>query len=311
MGQSQPGIMFVHGILSNCESAFRPMADSILNDPRFAIWKVLGYDYDYNSHILENAKGLAVEINKEFPTHDVTLICHSMGGLVGRLAILSGAIPQVKTLIMLGTPNFGALRTASLGLFSQLSLYHTGKLFAYFCSEGIHDLTRINEIFKEQIRENFENALNVQYVTIPGTYFHGDRKPWDIGDWGGKDNKIWTTFFAGINVATEVLSAIPLWKINLKKPHDGIVELESNCLIPDEAGRHSEKASSINHGKFRGKFSYAHAEHTECSELTHVMLQKNEKIIALVKEIILVDDIYKWYQKLPEKEVMSLKLQFD
>ena len=80
-------------------------------------------------------------IQDTFTGFSVTLVCHSMGGLVGRLAIFSGKVPQVKRLIMLGTPNFGAIRTAQLGLLSQIGLRLAGKTYAVFRNPGIRDLT--------------------------------------------------------------------------------------------------------------------------------------------------------------------------
>src|SRR5262249_7224742 len=143
-------IVFVHGILSSCASCFEKMLTSFQEDPRFSGFSLSTFDYDYDDEMPTSAQHLVEFIQNTAGGAPVTLICHSMGGLVGRLAVLSGRV-QVKRLIMLGTPNFGAIRTAQLGLLSQIALRLAGKIYAVFRKPGIRDLTRVTEVFREPI----------------------------------------------------------------------------------------------------------------------------------------------------------------
>ena len=75
--------------------------------------KAAGYDadfhpYDWRQSIDVLGKELAERIAREGEEHgrSISLVAHSMGGLVARWALGSGA--AVRRLIMLGTPNFGS-----------------------------------------------------------------------------------------------------------------------------------------------------------------------------------------------------------
>ena len=143
-------IIFVHGILSNCASCFENMLRSFRNDERFSGFSLGTFDYDYDNDMATSSENLTEFINDTSADTPVTLVSHSMGGLVARLAVLSGKV-RVKRLIMLGTPNFGAIRTAQLGLLSQIALRLAGKIYAVFRNPGIRDLTRVTEVFRDPI----------------------------------------------------------------------------------------------------------------------------------------------------------------
>jgi hypothetical protein len=231
-----------------------------------------------------------------------------MGGLVGRLSVLSGKVPQVKRLIMMGTPNFGALRTAQLGLLAQLAMRLAGKVYALFRKPGIRDLTRVTEIFGEAIASGSEFADAVEYVTIPGEFFNESRTFWDRGK--RTDGKLSVAGFATLNFVSELLKSAPLWGIGLKRPHDGIVESQSNSLIPCASGRISEKCATINDpGRF-GR-TYVHLTHERCSDLTHVMIQQDSAIVDLVKDLCLADSITNWHDGLDRDDARHLKVVFE
>ncbi len=237
----------------------------------------------------------------------VTLICHSMGGLVARLSVLGGSVRAIKRVIMLGTPNFGAVRTAQLGFLSQLAMQLSGKLYAMFRKPGVKDLTRVTSIFKASIKAGSRFADDIEYVTIPGEFFNESRPFLDIGGANGTD--VWTGGFAALSVAAELLTAAPLWRIGLQRPHDGIVEAASNSFIPCSAGRTSEKCPTINHPDRFGK-TYVHITHECCSELTHVMIQHNPVIIEVVKDIVASATIHDWYNDLDPDQLRGLRAVF-
>jgi pimeloyl-ACP methyl ester carboxylesterase len=67
-------------------------------DPEF-------YPFDWRQPISTLGAALAHKIRSD--GQDVYLVAHSMGGLVSRAALKRG-LPQVKRLVMLGTPNYGS-----------------------------------------------------------------------------------------------------------------------------------------------------------------------------------------------------------
>jgi pimeloyl-ACP methyl ester carboxylesterase len=300
-------IIFVHGILSNCSACFSTMHGSFERDPRFHQFLFRPFDYDYEDDMGTSSRHLVDFIRSTPPGSPVTLICHSMGGLVGRLAILTGEVSQVKRLIMLGTPNFGAIRTAQLGLLSQIAMRLLGKIYAVFRKQGIRDLTRVTEIFSAPIQTGRQFADGIEYVTIPGEFFNESRPFWDRGEEDHRNASV--TGFATLNLVTELLMAAPLWRVALKQPHDGIVEAVSNSLIPCAAGRKSEKCESINDPARFGK-TYLHLTHERCSDLTHVMIQQDPTIIEIVKNLSLADTIVDWFKNLDSETSRRLKASF-
>ena len=64
------------------------------------------YPYDWRKSISLLGKELSVSLSKE-KTAKVSIVAHSMGGLVTRAAIAQKA-PKIKRVIMLGTPNHGS-----------------------------------------------------------------------------------------------------------------------------------------------------------------------------------------------------------
>src|ERR1700686_4836821 len=118
-----PSMLFVHGLNSKCADAFPNMIDSFRNDRDFDGWTIDAYDYDTSLAIATNGGNLREQLKKY--GGDLIIIAHSMGGLVARYACLTReAEPLVaKRLIMIGTPNFGALQSSQLSLMSQI-IFH-------------------------------------------------------------------------------------------------------------------------------------------------------------------------------------------
>jgi pimeloyl-ACP methyl ester carboxylesterase len=300
-------VVFIHGILSESEGCFAEMREAFREDERFARYDLFSFDYDYNDAMEKSAAYLTQYLKTNIKSGPVFLVCHSMGGLVARLCVLSGEVSDIKRIIMLGTPNFGAVRTAQLGLLSQLSMLLAGKVYAIFRKPGIKDLTRVTTIFKDPIQNGRQFADKIEYVTIPGEFFNESRPFWDVGS--GARPSIWTGGFAALGAATELLTAAPLWRVGLQRPHDGIVEAVSNSFIPCSAGRTSEKCPTINHPDRFGK-TYVHVTHECCSELTHVMIQHNPSIILVVKDLVAADSISGWYSGLDREQSRVLKTVF-
>jgi pimeloyl-ACP methyl ester carboxylesterase len=253
----------------------------ILNDNRFNNYDVFYYDYNYNDSLESNGRAFAASLCKAFqPNDSVVIVAHSMGGLVARLAILAREMLFVHCLFLLGTPNLGAIRTVQLALLAQLALDVTRMGFAVFPRKrGILDLTQAATIL-EKYRNNSQYADHVDYVSIPGLFYHEGRSPWESSQ--GTMSKLFTALLVGLGI---LHSIIPVAAIKLKRPHDGIVERDSNCLIPCEAGRESEKCASINFPD-KVQVSYAHVEPDSSRRLTHVQLQSDNDIYEIIAEII-------------------------
>jgi len=304
-GTRVPVLVFVHGIFSTAFTAFREMYRDFASAGRY--WCAL-FDYDFHAEMRANGALLASSLADLNDRCDVTLICHSMGGLIGRLAVLSGTAPSIRRVLMIGTPNFGALRTAQLGLLSQLALAATGVVYGVFRKPGIRDLTRVAEVFRDLVEEGAHHSDDVEYVTIPGAYFHEGRRIYEIGNWG--EWQLWSAAFAALNLGSEFLTAMqPLWKVGLEKPHDGIVERRSNCFVPAGPGRHSEKNGVLSNSSKFGR-TYIHVEHAAADRLTHVLIQHDPDIIALVRSILEAPTLLDWYDGLTREQLRRLDITF-
>jgi len=294
-GNSNWTAVFVHGIFSSGDT-FDAMADAFDKSPAFARWAP--YNYNYNRSMEENASRLAAKIKDV--AAPVVLVCHSMGGLIARLAVLSGDVPNVRRVIMLGTPNFGAIRTAKAGLLAQLALRTTGRIAAVFRRPGILELTRVTRLLAEPIRQGEKFARDVEYVTIPGTFFNESRET-DLAS-------AWTFLFASLEVGADLLRLVPFWRSEMARPHDGIVEEASNDLLPFGAGRLSEKrATLLDPGKYG--FTYAHIRIDQCDELTHVMIHKDPEIISLVTRIAGSLSLMEWFNSLTPEERLRIVIE--
>ncbi len=296
-----PVVVFVHGIYSRSATAFPEMYHALEGIRTCAL-----YDYDFHDSLQKNGMRLALGLARLNNLCRVTLICHSMGGLVGRLAILTGGVSCVQRIFLLGTPNFGALRTAQLGLAAQLMLGASGVVYGLFRKPGLADLTRVNRVFREPLAKGAQHADTIEYITIPGEFFHDSREFFDLGPW--REFNAWRSSFGAISFSSEVLSAtMPFWKVGLERPHDGIVETRSNTLLNPGSGRHSEKDLSILHPE-RIESTYAHIHHTAVEGLTHVEIQHNPEVVEMVKQIVEAPSLRDWEAKLDAAALRKIKV---
>ena len=115
------------------------------------------HPFDWRRSLEDLGDQLAQTLQKE-TAKEVHLVCHSMGGLVARMALAKGA-PKVKNAIMLGTPNHGSFspvmafrgthETARKVAF--IDQFHTAEehakdLFQTF--PGLHEMLPWPEVFK-------------------------------------------------------------------------------------------------------------------------------------------------------------------
>jgi pimeloyl-ACP methyl ester carboxylesterase len=286
-------VVFIHGMRSS-PSVFDAMIDRLEGNGTLGADSRSSqpYPYEWWHAIDDNATKFAQFLRS---VGRCQIVAHSMGGLVARLAILTAHPPlQVRRLIMLATPNAGALTTAQFGLLAQpIARLSAGLLIGqYLRSPGVRDLTRVYDVFRPHLRS--PNADGVEYVTIPGLYFHGDRP--NFKDRGAQDNaeiRLFRRFVIAQQLATAVSSMV---RIDIQRPHDGIVE-ERSCSM-GTPGQLSEKNPSLNESD-RDKKTYAHLHTDEALDLTHTALVSDQRIIDLVASLIEAKTLALWRKKVP------------
>jgi pimeloyl-ACP methyl ester carboxylesterase len=300
-GPPHSAIVFVHGILSS-HVTFAHLFDSMRNDPRFKYADLYHFDYRYHDAMTANGTSLANELLRQFggSSQHVTLVCHSMGGLIARIAVMSKQLDFVKSIFLIGTPNLGALSTAQLGLLTQL-LRKTASVISgtFIRKSGITDLTRTYEILSGY-RSQAGLASHIDYISIPGCYFHDERPAYayTVGD-------VWVDTFATIDNAFSIVRALaPLFSISMSRPHDGIVEERSNCLAPSGAGRWSEKSATITYPNPPRR--YYHVQLQRCEELTHTALHQDDEVASLVKDIWAAPDLQAWRTSLQSRVLATM-----
>jgi pimeloyl-ACP methyl ester carboxylesterase len=291
-------IVFVHGILSSSRT-FDALVAALANDERFADYHLGGFDYDWSEPILKSAERLRRILNNRFRGSfpEVTLIGHSMGGLVSRFALIGDDLPCVKRIIMLGTPNFGALTAAQLSTLWQVSVAAAGVLTPFFPrTRGLRDLTRIQSIYRE-VTDAAPNAANradqVEYITVPGLYYHRERVDLDPGDG-------WTALpFTAGRIALAVMALWPHAEIELERPHDGIVEESSVSMLNPTADAYSEKSLAIQEPGKYGR-SYAHITPVSSRDDTHMQIQGDQSVVRMIQDVILTGSVLDWNDSMPK-----------
>lgn len=272
--RTRKAVVFVHGIFSSHET-FLVARDHIARDSRLSGVEFYYFDYRYLQEIGENGLELAnALIEAGFQTGDeVAIVAHSMGGLVSRLAILTKPLEFVRILFLLGTPGAGALRVKQLSALLQLLHIAGNKFFANFPRlAGIVNLSNVAKDIDSR-RSNWANAVNIDYISIPGLYFHQDRNIWEHPD---------NTVNLGFTALEHAL--FRLLTVRLERPHDGIVEESSVNLI--ECPRPTEKIDS--YGALRGDQSatYAHIKLAACNDINHVQIHLNSDVLSIICDLI-------------------------
>lgn len=294
-------VIFVHGIFS-CHETFRPLLNGMLAAvPALKNWWQCYFDYEYKQSILDNGKDLAETIRQAFPHQKpkITLVGHSMGGLVCRAAVLQeGDLGMVKRLIMLGTPNHGTLQTARLGLLAHLMRESAGVLYTVFArkSPGIRQLSEVGRTFEPLLATGIHGTKSIDYVSIPGLQFH------DESGWLTVDGSF-SPLGRFLTLMFEVADLLPGATVKLKLPHDGIVEEES-VKLSSSASRFSERPA---HGNSNPPFGpYAHVTHPALKKVDHVTVQSCQMTIELISKLITAPDLKKWRDTLAQDGAYNL-----
>jgi hypothetical protein len=183
-----------------------------------------------------------------------------------------------------------------------------GRISALFRKPGILELTQVTDIFRDHIRTGAKNAEDVEYVTIPGTFFNDSRKILNLTGVSRMEKNLAVILFGAFAVGTELLKSVPMWRLGMARPHDGIVEEQCVRLHPSGPGRWSEKKRAIELGHMCPG-AYLHIIDPECDNLVHTDLQNNKTIMHLVSQLILCSSLHQWLNNLSEDERNRLVIQ--
>lgn len=299
-------VVFIHGIFSSHET-FHYLLAKFTSDGDFDGYDLATYDYDWGEPIQKSAERLRGILNgRRIPADaEVTLVCHSMGGLVARFALIGGDLKCVKRIFMLGTPNFGAMRASQMSTLWQLAVAGAGKLTPFFPRKaGLRDLTRVQQLYLDALREKRispARADGVEYVTLPGLFYYSDRRTTDPGANGsalvfsiGKLSVEAITFFSGTQIGIEV-------------PNDGVVEESSVTLVSDEAGQLSEKSAGVKNPAVFG-VTCCHVTPSSAYDDTHMAIQQDPAVADIIKAIILERSIVGWHGKLTPADLHEVSV---
>jgi pimeloyl-ACP methyl ester carboxylesterase len=306
----QCAVVCIHGILSNHKTCFDDFFQIVTEDDRFKTWDVCWYDYNYHDSMQTNGTQLARTLTRYFQEGDkVVLVCHSMGGLVARFALLGTFMPFVEKIFLLGTPNLGVFRSHQIGLLALLGLTTTRWVHGWFSrKQGILDLTRVPELVNEFVNSgggSYHRAETVEYITLPGMYFDTDRNPLRMR------LERWKVVFGSLDLQLAAVSGLPGMKSRLQPPHDGIVEAASNCMIPEgQEYPSTEKTAPIRDAEHWPRSYYAHVVHVPaCKASTHVQILHDERIIRLLGDLILCDNVPDWDKARPGSHEIIVRLR--
>lgn len=295
-------IVFVHGILSDHTTYAACYFALAVERPD---WRFYYVDYNYNEPIADNGGYLAIALLDHFKGSDhVVIIAHSMGGIVSRYACLSRPLPFVRTLFLLASPNHGAFRTSSLGVLAQMTRGAVGKLWGVRPKKvGIFDLTSVDDILGPIIKHE-ARTNHIDYVTIPGRYFHKQR-----GFFDHTSVDLWRVIFGGLDVGFELVRAfLPLLSIKMQRPHDGIVEEVSNQLVPDDDDQESEKLLSFRRPA-KSPATYAHVRTSPAKKLMHVQITGSDFVISIIDEILDEPSLDTWIPIARRRYARAMKIQ--
>jgi len=179
--QSQPKdknlVMLIHGLNSHSSEP-----DPLLADARKANFPCARFDYPNDQSINKSARLLAEhlkELRKKHPDRKVSLLTHSMGGLVARAVIENPNLDpgNVNQLIMVAPPNQGSMLAHfayGLDLWEYIrkpKRQDKARRFYATIEDGFAEATtdlRPNSLFLRRLNSRPRNA-NVSYSIILGT----------------------------------------------------------------------------------------------------------------------------------------------
>lgn len=154
-------------------------------------------------------------------------------------------------------------------MLAQLVHKTTNRVYTNFPRRsGIPSLSQAAELIEAR-RAAFSNAINIDYVSIPGLFYHAQRNRWDLPR--GASGAAFTT----------LESALFLLRIaRLGRPHDDVVDEASNHLA--KCVRSTEKVDSYGGTRGDRPATYAHLTLVFCKDVnaTQAGTKLNPRTIA-------------------------------
>ena len=142
----KPIAIIVHGLVSSISDAYFSLFDYLQRD-----FDVYGFEYlTVDEFIHDSGELLAGELErlkKKYPSKEIMVVSHSMGGLVSRSAASKHGA-KIDQLIMAGTPNHGSL-LISVPILARLCLVVNGAFGNgrhSIKSEDFWDLVRVKKL---------------------------------------------------------------------------------------------------------------------------------------------------------------------
>jgi pimeloyl-ACP methyl ester carboxylesterase len=298
-------VVFVHGIFSSHET-FAFLISRFTSDAAFDEYDLATYDYDWGEPIQKSGERLRRILSSDrMRDAEVTLVGHSMGGLVSRFALIGGDLKCVKRIFMLGTPNFGAMRASQMGTLWQLAVAGAGKLTPFFPRKaGLRDLTQVQKLYLEAKRAGSispSRADGVEYVTFPGLYYYSDRRTTDPGK-----SRAALPFSLG-KLSVEAITFLSGTQIGIEVPNDGVVEESSVNLVSDKSGQLSEKSAGVKNPTVFG-VTCCNVTPSSAYEDTHMAIQMDAAVADVIKAIMLEPSIMDWHGKLTPAEHHDIRV---
>jgi hypothetical protein len=164
-------ILFIHGLGGNGQRTWRTFSNLIKADARLPLENDIDY-YNYPTSLVHLpffsksikiqylAAGLRTQINNEFSAYEsITLVCHSLGGLIGRWYLMEEVKTQrevrVTHLLLYAVPNNGA-QLASLAK------------YIFLTHSQLHQLCKKSDFIGflngEWDRLKMDNCVHIRYV---------------------------------------------------------------------------------------------------------------------------------------------------
>ncbi len=296
-------LIFVHGIRSDC-SVFAKLKRSLKEDSELVNWRQFDCDYDWGYGVGAGASRLHDVLDDAeswTPGGELFIVAHSMGGLVARATLMERPRSAVKRLIMIATPNFGAISTAELLLQFQPLADAVGALNGVYPRQrAFYDLTHVEELFANHERANTQ--LGTEYATVPAMYYHIGRKVFGAGALS-KDQRMYT----GLVLTAEILRDAFPSRPALSRPHDGIVMEKKVALLQRDGW--TEKWDAITAPSAVPR-TYVHVVSTRARQLNHSTILGDETLIQIFKELLLCDSIHNWIVK-PGRKGVNVETRID
>lgn len=168
-GKKPSSIIFIHGLSGSAKSTWAAMTRLFANDPRFVEHEIDYYQYPTRlirlpltpplPKLSDLAHGLRTLIEEKHASSSISIVAHSLGGLIARKYIVdvlkSGHELTVKNLALIAVPNTGA---SLANVANHLTFPH------YQLKALAKDSDSLNKLNIDWLNYSAEKSLSVKYI---------------------------------------------------------------------------------------------------------------------------------------------------